>query len=95
MSKITSETMSIYNDLRQKEMEAMQPPQLANIINDLDSHLTSVLSQRDSLLAALRDCETSNGATAFVHPKYAPQRLRAINEIVRAAIAQVEKGTNQ
>lgn len=65
---------------------------------DLESVLYQLVWQRDDAKAhaqrladALRDCETSDGATAFVHPKYAPQRLRAINELVREALAEWSK----
>jgi DNA gyrase/topoisomerase IV subunit A len=44
----------------------------------------------DKLAEALRDCFTSDGATAFARPTFAPQRLRAINNIVNCALAAYE-----
>lgn len=60
------------------------------ILNRLLARAERAEAHAKRLTDALMDCMTDAGATAFVHPRFAPQRLRAINEIVRAAIQKTE-----
>ena len=52
------------------------------------SELATLRAQRDDLLAALEYCITYDGATAERSHTFACQRLHAISEEARAAIAK-------
>lgn len=55
----------------------------------LREEYNSVYNQRAELLEALRECVTDPGAVAFQDDHEAAyRRLRAINELARAAIAK-------
>ena len=56
--------------------------------NDHDWDNCQLIAAAPAMLAALMMCETDEGAAAFGSRDYAERRLRAINEIVREAIAK-------
>lgn len=55
-----------------------------------DHHNAQLIAAAPALLSALEDCLTFDGATAERSHEMALKRLRAINDIARAAIAQIK-----